>query len=1312
MPPASLDEKLEQLTRPPQDLDAKLAQLTGQPAPPPPDPSVFHTLDFGDVSSRGRDVEAPEPPGLLRFLSEAVEQSVKGFVDLPGGLAQGLGAASNLGDRLLHAASSAPLELMGVSTEHARPGDAQDNAIFEMGTRIRQFADELFEEDEAFRGSFFAQTLPRGFGQMAGFVATGGLSSAAGVPAFLSTSLLGAGINAADGYLEAKARGASETKALEASGLYGLIGTTEALPLERILGRVLRVSGGRGAIREALKSASKSAIEEGLQEAGQNVANDIAARTIFDPDREIDLSGAGEAGAAGSTIGGVTNLFMKLAGTVLGRRLRMRARAADIIQKQPDVAEKIASKETPTRSDVQAVPKSERPTSARERQELAKAIKKERRRIRGGSRVRRPGDNLGPPVEGDIITPGQPVVSPNEPNIETQVAPARPDLANPAITPPVRDLVDDADRQMVAEGLPRGRSDAEVAAEAEQRLRADPNVRERLIRAASEGAVFDEADTVLAKRVIQQEGEAALMSGDVQQIRAAQDLMRAYRTEGRAAGNQFRLRRDSVETPEQRRKRLVVEALFEPSEKVRRKMLRRELASVGPLTSAMQKSLEAVRDEAAQDVANSRDKLKALGVDPAKLSELAKDPVATAKVLNAIAASKARAWDVAMEWWRNSILSGPKTQAANVAGNTVFAMLNAAERLGEAMANTLVRNPNAAQFGEFKHALAGFLPGIGRGAVNFWRSFDSETPFFENEIRGGKGGLTKLDAGDVAIEGGLGRVVRLPQRLLVAADEFAKTSIATMDVQTQAYRIAKQEGLSSEALTQRIANLVKDTDSKAWENALNTAREMTFQKPLGAGGQLVLNAREAFPVLRFFIPFVTTPANIFKEGIKRTPLGGLQLLGVLRSGDTTQLPRILAQQTLAWGVLAAFLWLNDDDDPFITGTVTTRSRGARDAAFRGELPEQSIRIGDKWFSYSRIEPFATTLALIADWTRAMRSGSQVKKTEAPIQSIIGQLRNKTFLSGIADIMRALEADSPADQVAQWGSKFAASWVPNLVREVGRARQSTFQQRRIWGDGPERTTRIINRTLQKTELGVVEDMPAIDFWGQTIDRTTLGGSPTSDFLYRLMVPVQVRDARLAKAPQMLLNWNSQNPDDERFPELPRPTYKDPETKEQRFFTDEQYNRLLQLAGAATLRLTELEITDRAASNPTIHDIETLESARDAARKAVRNALIAEIKGGPRTDLDSGALADFLHRENIIRKSNSLAARRPLTRSGAERWAENLDAALNWFEQRGVTPDEARSIYLSHLRRTTRGDDRQRRINERFDRFQKQIVKVQQ
>lgn len=815
----------------------------------------------------------------------------------------------------------------------------------------------------------------------------------------------------------------------------------------------------------------------------------------------------------------------------------------------------------------------------------------------------------------------------------------RPDLANIGKTRAARDLVDEVDEIRNQEGRPTERADDDVQREADERLARDyDGERSRILNAGRTGGQLSDTETLMAKTMFNRESGQALRSDDEAKVREAMAFIEAYRNTGADQARAFRQRFDPVESPAERYARAITEAILEPPEKLRKR--RNKARREGDDETA-----DAINDAWAKKLAELKAKLLALGVDIDNLHEPGYSKNKATEVLRVISALKASRWDKMYEYWRNAILSAPTTQAANLIGNTANAAWHfAGERLVEAGLNAGLRRPEGAQLGEFKHLVAGILPGLSRGARNFLEAWRTELPALERQLN--RDPKSKIDGPDVAISGQAGRGIRIPQRILLAVDDFAKSLFVEMEVGARAYRIAKAEGLTGQDLQQRIADLSADIESPAWDQAYDSALKLAFQEPgsetVQKIKQHVIAFRSDVPSVRYLLPFVVTPVNIFAQGLKKTPLGtagvAYKMWDNYESGKHVLhgLSADLAQQMVAWAVALALLG-NDDDDPWITGTEGSMSREGRELSYRTR-PFQSIKLGGEWFSYSRLEPFATAIGLVVDWTNAIKSGDAERIAKVPLESLAGQANDKTFLSGVGDLLEATRGEGVAEKVAKYASNFASSWVPNAVRVGGRESDALIENRRVWGSGQEWFERLGKRTLQGTEVLPIEGYPIYDVWGRPAERTDIPGPWATDWLYRITVPVRIKPDETFVADRLLMNWNLQNDDKARFPMVPSPRYTF--KGESRYMSDGQYADFQRLAGEAARQTIEQFRLDP--DNPTQAVVDLIGDVVTESRAAVKGLLIQEWEsgGGGGTGIDTRDLASKIARQVTQRAQDTV------------------------------------------------------------------------
>ena len=582
-------------------------------------------------------------------------------------------------------------------------------------------------------------------------------------------------------------------------------------------------------------------------------------------------------------------------------------------------------------------------------------------------------------------------------------------------------------------------------------------------------------------------------------------------------------------------------------------------------TDDMELTKPAVKTEATEKLKEQRERKKAGGeID-------LKDPLSVNKARRMTEERKSTGFDKLSEYWRASILSGPQTHVVNIVSGLTYGAYEASfKKLATGAQADILRlfglKPDAASLSDIPAMMAATLPAIKAAFIDSIRSWKAETGLFDTyamNLRGEDGVLFK-EGYSPALKGMLGKIMRgISFRLMGAADEFVKSFFTRIDVAAQARQIARNEGLSGNAMANRISALMAP-GSLAWERSLAQAKRITFQdqevrtengslkleSPLQPGlatidtidhiADLISRTKKGDfgkflkSVSHFTFPFVSTPANIFKAGVTMSPVGGLlaiidaaRSLQRLKKGNAEEAKRIynaaralddITNQIAAWGFilgLSALVKPGDDDDelPFITGTVPWRTSapGEREIAYR-TAPPQSIRIGDKWYSYKRLDPFASALAFTIDSIREFQSGKPFdEKSGAIITGMLTNMQDKTFLQGVSDLVNAVQ--DPKRYAGKYATNIAIGFVPNLVRQPARTRDAVFRETDLPNDMGffEMLEHRIGYGMFPASTNPLTPIPSVDIWGREAAKNTGTGGPNTDWLLRLFSPVDTRSA---------------------------------------------------------------------------------------------------------------------------------------------------------------------------------------------------------
>jgi hypothetical protein len=823
------------------------------------------------------------------------------------------------------------------------------------------------------------------------------------------------------------------------------------------------------------------------------------------------------------------------------------------------------------------------------------------------------------------------------------------ELATPAESEEVRSAVDVADQLRKEAGAPDPETFEEWRDEANERLEADYETEKR--RLAQQEGGFDKIDVMMAKQIIEREGLEALQAGDDALLEQFARITNSYREEMTETARTLAAGRDPSKTPAERRKEHLMEAIFMPSGEEARNLQRAETKA--ERDRAMNGHLENVKTITEALRKHGLDFGQAGGDGAAGQAELFFDsPRKVAQAVRVASSAKSSIGDKFYEYWINSILSALTTQFANVVGNTAHAAWDfSIQRAVEASINEALpggqENAEVPRLGELKHLYSGLTAATMRNA---WRraqlAFDVEAPVLEEEL-GLKGQTYRegTESYEVAISGAKGRAIRTPGRLLVAGDQIFKSTFHDMQVGAEAYRQAKAEGLEGEALRERIEELVATPQSVASMRAYQTAKRLTFQEDVGPVGGIIKNWRAQAenadtPLGRFVgwvgkyqVPFLRTMMNLIKKGLRMTPqVAGLNLLyrgaahGLYATGVTDnahfkyrrrEVVKHAAEAALgaaAWWGVGLMMESSDEGDepPMITGTRSAQF-GERQAQYRSQQP-MSIRIGDTYYSYARIEPFATPLASIVDGHKQLRDLEEGKPLDEVIGSLGGSLMNiveeKTFAKGINDLFRLREYGGA--YLSRFVRDFGTSWVPNIIRKAAASRDDVFREYEPRAAEPESwPVTWTKRMLQEAvPVETWQPPPRVGLWGREASRGVEGASPYTDWLYRITTPIWRQEADPIRPDRWLLNYNNEHPNAGFWPTVPEATFTR-EGKEIRMTSQEYHDYLTRSGTRVRQRVQELiENGTLDINQPRAEGKEKVERILRAARRQTKEKMLRE------------------------------------------------------------------------------------------------------
>ena len=604
-----------------------------------------------------------------------------------------------------------------------------------------------------------------------------------------------------------------------------------------------------------------------------------------------------------------------------------------------------------------------------------------------------------------------------------------------------------------------------------------------------------------------------------------------------------------------------------------------------------------------EDVRKLRKEIKdELDIDIFKLpKEVVEDKNRLDAVLRKHLTHKASWQNKVYEYWINSILSGPSTHVANFLGNTANALYELGiKRFTEALVNTVAGRKDGATFGEFKAML---------NAFNWQNAKEAAKQSYKLEVLDPSGKF--MENRSVAIGGKAGRFIRIPGRVLKAADALAKAIVEPMETAAYAFRMGVQEGLSGDKLQAYIQAQLSDKNSKAYNWGKQRGQELAFQENPGEFINRLMALRETPGVigtaLKIFLPFIKTPTNILKQGIRKSPLGILKFafdtasrLKNKKGFDGEYVARA-AEQLLAWGAFAALAGLSGDDDdlPFITGS--SAPYGSAEFGFKAnKIPPYSIRLGNTYYSYKRIEPLASGLALMADSIQAWRNAKNGKDGMAVMGDLFRSgkqiIAEKSFFDTLGELNKMYE--DPEHFVKALANP-AKGFIPNIYTQVRQAFDENVQDTKSREKGMEWFKDQF--FIVTNQAGVTTALPKIDYFGREVKKDDWGDTPLSPLVRLFPVKRVEADSNTDAAERLIFNYNQRNPNEAWYPSIPQPTFT--RDKKKFYFSGENYTKFSIDAGVLAHRQIKNAIAAKRlnVNNPQKEDIELIKKIFTRARR---------------------------------------------------------------------------------------------------------------
>lgn len=423
---------------------------------------------------------------------------------------------------------------------------------------------------------------------------------------------------------------------------------------------------------------------------------------------------------------------------------------------------------------------------------------------------------------------------------------------------------------------------------------------------------------------------------------------------------------------------------------------------------------------------------------------------------NAMSFSKA---DKALELWKAGLLSAPSTDLANITGNALehaTRMVENAVAGGVDWAIQKLDGGERTRFlqdaaAEFSGTAQEFFPALRR----FAQGLKDVVLLKDKPLDMGE----KFEFQTGAVGGPVGKVARTSFRKLEVEDQFFKDLIYGAELRKHSYRTALSEGKKGKAAAERAAEIEKEVRTNP-ENHIPILRavklaqqERTFQGETGPLAKLIMRANQTVKTTQVVMPFVKTPANIFRTTLERSPAGWGRAVKAFnayrdakRNGakpEEVQKLRgaaadAIARTTLGTSLLGGFVGYALAGG--MTGGGPTSAKENNLLRETGWQPYSFVfRDGEgkkHFIPFNRFEPISSLLGFAADLAEIRDQKEAGDMAQKALGAVVENLINKSYLQGLTDAATLL--DNPGMHAKRYISNLVGSLVPNIVNRVAKA----------------------------------------------------------------------------------------------------------------------------------------------------------------------------------------------------------------------------------------------------------------------------------
>ena len=423
-----------------------------------------------------------------------------------------------------------------------------------------------------------------------------------------------------------------------------------------------------------------------------------------------------------------------------------------------------------------------------------------------------------------------------------------------------------------------------------------------------------------------------------------------------------------------------------------------------------------------------------------------------------------------------NMLSSPLTHIVNLSANlgssTVMAPLRKAVEGGIDFARAgVTRGPRTRFAGEAGAYYKGVAHAFGDAKKAFSDVITGRAALTQPDIVSGvknpQASSFNIPLATKGVAGIADKVLTIIPRAMDASDKFFMALVRGGEKSAMGLR--QNKGVA-------VGNIDRIAEEAAlynmWRRPLGIKEQGQVLRAIDWLPKTVGNARNSdiIPIrvgAKLTFPFIITPTNLFKQGIEFSPTGLTTFWG--NADKTAQAAKMFIGTGIvatASGILAAGgnLSFSEPSNP--------KERDADRA--EGKQP-YAIKIGNRWFGYSKLHPaISFNLATMAAVKSALDKGTidqdGADKMMGIFGGMVGFMRDQSYMRAVGDITNALQSrdgSSFGDAVAAQSGNTINQVFPfkSMVAWIGR-----------WADPTQRKVDYSANVFEQTYQSVIKDVP--------------------------------------------------------------------------------------------------------------------------------------------------------------------------------------------------------------------------------------------